>query len=404
MDYGNEFFDFDFCQPEPNVWQALDDTTGDGVIDTIATSCDWDGDGILDQVYLQVDTNGDATIDTIISMLDSTGNGQMDTAEIQMDTTHDGVLDTEAVVWDTTGDGHGDTLVMAADTIGNYQQDTVIRGVDTNADGKLDLMTIHQDTDADGQVDTTIKLYDSTGDGEMDMARIFQDLTDDGRADVDQIVSIADWEDWDGSYAGGIGGTMSYELDNFEPAEDYPADIVGDPAASMEEWECQGETNRCALYAQKFVIQELTGQEVDIEDIVAYAEENGIFTENGGTSMLNTNRILEHYGIENEMNFHSSVDDIEDCLNNGGRVIVGIDANQIWFGKDLDVFSPETGANHAVEVIGIDNSDPDNPMVILNDSGNPDGKGEMIPMDVFLDSWEAGDCQMIACYPPAAAA
>ena len=53
--------------------------------------------------------------------------------------------------------------------------------------------------------------------------------------------------------------------------------------------------------------------------------------------------------------------------------------------------------NHAVQVIGIDYSNPDEPMVILNDSGTPDGCGEMVPLDTFLDAWEDGNCQMITC-------
>ena len=99
------------------------------------------------------------------------------------------------------------------------------------------------------------------------------------------------------------------------------------------------------------------------------------------------------------MSFHNSIDDIENCLNNGGKVIVSIDANEIWYGHDNNIFSPASSANHAVEVIGVDRSDPEHPMVILNDSGNPNGRGEMIPLDIFEATWGDGDSQMIACYP-----
>ena len=62
------------------------------------------------------------------------------------------------------------------------------------------------------------------------------------------------------------------------------------------------------------------------------------------------------------------------------------------------MFSPLSGANHAVEVIGIDYSDPEHPMVILNDSGPQNGCGEMVPLDQFLDAWQDGDNLMIECY------
>ena len=75
-----------------------------------------------------------------------------------------------------------------------------------------------------------------------------------------------------------------------------------------------------------------------------------------------------------------------------------MDSHEIWYGEDNNIFAPDSSSNHAVEVIGVDHSDPEHPMVILNDSGSPDGKGEMIPLDVFEGAWEDGDCQMISCY------
>jgi len=48
---------------------------------------------------------------------------------------------------------------------------------------------------------------------------------------------------------------------------------------------------------------------------------------------------------------------------------------------------PDPGANHCVEVIGIDRSDPQHPQVIVNDPGHPDGKGMSIPLDQFEDAW-----------------
>ncbi|MBQ8015501.1 MAG: hypothetical protein IJ264_04865, partial [Clostridia bacterium] len=64
--------------------------------------------------------------------------------------------------------------------------------------------------------------------------------------------------------------------------------------------------------------------------------------------------------------------------------------------ENSGLYAPDDGADHAVQVIGIDYSDPDNPMVILNDSGHPDGCGEMVPLDDFVDAWEDSGCQMIA--------
>jgi hypothetical protein len=98
------------------------------------------------------------------------------------------------------------------------------------------------------------------------------------------------------------------------------------------------------------------------------------------------------------MSFDNSIDSLEEALDNGNKVIVGVDSGQIWYGDENNIFSPENTADHAVEVIGIDKSDPDNPMVVLNDSGSPDGCGELVPLDVFENAWNAGDSQMIVCW------
>jgi hypothetical protein len=50
------------------------------------------------------------------------------------------------------------------------------------------------------------------------------------------------------------------------------------------------------------------------------------------------------------------------------------------------------------EVIGIDRSDPDNPMVILNVPGHPGGCGAMIPLEEFEDAWQDSNCFLVEAY------
>lgn len=268
----------------------------------------------------------------------------------EMDLDQDGIPDAVAV--DMDGDGTPDALFIDSD--GNGTFDTVLADTDNN--GTFDTMFL--DTDEDGDFDTM----------------------------------FADTEE-----AGDIGATCIDELRQFDPALADMDAVSGNPEQSMEQWEFQGDTGRCALYSQKFVIEELTDRELDIEELAELAEENGWFSEETGTPLLSMNKLLDYYGIDNKMSFYNGISDIDDCLGAGGKVIVSIDADEIWYGEEDDLFTPGDGANHAVEVIGIDRSDPEEVMVILNDSGNPNGCGEMIPLDTFLDAWEDGGYQMIAC-------
>lgn len=320
---------------------------------------------------------------------DYDGDGYVDTYIEQLDTDNNGLADTAVIIQDTNMDGHPDVVVKAFDYNQDGQMDSVQTRVDTNGDGRFDFLE---------------KDYDSTGDGMIDTVEVFHDLTGTGQPDTHEVYAFdpqtgqlePTWAaaDFD------LGGTVYTELPMFDPAQvTDPDSISGDPASSIEHWEFQGSTNRCALYSQKFVIEELTGEDINIEEFAEVAKENGWFTEEGGTTFLNMNKMLNYYGIDNEMKFHGSIEDIENCLNKGGRVIVSIDSDEIWKGETHDIFAPESSADHAVEVVGIDRSDPSHPMVILNDSGTPHGKGEMVPLEVFEQSWEDGNNQIITCYP-----
>lgn len=358
---------------------------------------------MYDYDFFEFDSNGDGYPDTYVELYDTNGDGRYDMITSQSDTDGDGYAETYSEGYDSNNSGQIDTIITTKDTYGTGTIDFVQKSHDYDQDGKIDSITTHTDTNLDGQFDMVTKEYDSTGDGQIDKMDVYADVNGTGHADYHEtyhydpmtgelIPAMATGMD--------VSGTMANELDNFQPDENYPDGISGDPVEAMNHWECQGDTNRCALYSQKFVIEELSpnGEEIDIEEFANIAKENGWFTEEGGTTLLNMNNMLNYYGIDNEMTFHNSIEDIENCLNEGGKVIVSIDCNEIWYGEDDNMFAPDSTSNHAVEVIGIDRTDPEHPMVILNDSGNPNGRGEMVPLEVFEGAWEDGDCQMIKCY------
>lgn len=386
------------------------DIDGDGVLDSYAEGVDLNGDGIEDALLL--DVGGDGSADMLF--VDMDGDGCMET--LAQDTDQNGVFDTIIQESDSNGDGFVDQLSEFHDYDQDGTPDSGVVLTDNNGDGQFDQLTEMVDVDADGVMDQIVNHFDVDGDQVVDLStqELLLDSDVDGipdtyvnmvDADGDAVFEVAEIYDFDPATGAieliaveEIPVSNAVDLENFDPSQADPEDICGDPAASMEEWEFQGDTGRCALYSQKFVIEELTGQELDIEQMADFAEANGWFSEESGTPMLHMNKMLDHFGIDNEMSFHNDINDIRQCLENGGKVIVSVDADEIWYGETDELFAPVDGANHALQVIGIDDSDPNNPMVILNDSGNPDGCGEMVPLDVFLDAWDDGDCQMIACY------
>ena len=424
-DYTNMEFDHTTGDPYPNQEPYLNQTgmdrNGDGQTDVIFMEGDTNGDGFIDFEATLEDNNFDGEFENSIVISDEDGDGIIDTRETNLDTDGDGITDYKERTIDSNKNGffdendsyqgtldsnrsgQVDTFRMQVDSDGDGIIDYAEQGRDFNDDGVFDSLKIFEDTTGNGKLDTMTELYDSTGDGRLDSAEIHYDYDGDGIEDWTQVCrynpetgSVMPLND-PPEYAE-ISATYAWELPQYEPGENYPENICGDPASSMKYWEPQGESGPCALYSQMFIIEEFTGQEIDINDFTAMAESNGWYGP-GGTTPLNLSKMLDAYGIENEMSFHNNINDIEDCLNEGGRVIVAIDADEIWNGEGGDLFSPNAMANHAVEVIGIDYSNPEQPMVILNDSGSPYGRGEMFPLEDFMDAWKDSECQMIKCYP-----
>ncbi|MBR1763035.1 MAG: hypothetical protein IJ731_06680 [Eubacterium sp.] len=188
-------------------------------------------------------------------------------------------------------------------------------------------------------------------------------------------------------------GPSEEEFENFDSIE---GDDIYNSGEAMEHWEYQGDTNRCAQFSQLFVIEEFTGLELDPDSFCEFSEMNGWFDENGGTTLEDMNKMLDYFGIQNEMSQGNSFENLMECLENDGRAIVALDSGEYWNGESAweDLIDPN-GVDHAVEVIGY-NAETES--VILNDSGTLDGCGEEIPLDTFLDAWEDSGNMMIECY------
>ena len=114
--------------------------------------------------------------------------------------------------------------------------------------------------------------------------------------------------------------------------------------------------------------------------------------------------LLEDYGVAVEKTEGNDFNDILEKLKTNEKIIVGVDANEIWANssseqlKDL-FFMPE--ANHAVQVIGYNN---ESRTVILNDPGHPDGKGMNVNSSDFEEAWQDSNNFMVSATQPTSSA
>lgn len=171
--------------------------------------------------------------------------------------------------------------------------------------------------------------------------------------------------------------------------------IIGTPRIDGQFWHHQTTPFTCALVAQLGIINEFTGQGLSEAQLVYEATANGWISDEG-TRPGDVGLLLEAHGIECHPVEHAEMGDVVAELALGHKVIVGVDAKELWDpGHPLHGFTHQA-ANHAIWVTGVDLSNPDNPQVIINDSGSPEGCGHAYDLRTFLEAWEASGYSYVA--------
>lgn len=199
--------------------------------------------------------------------------------------------------------------------------------------------------------------------------------------------------------------------DTFKQAEDIDTELL--PPAEQQEasesiaenhideavenWHMQDGENSCAVCSQQFIINEFTGLDMTEAQLSEIAQAQGWFDPETGTAPEDVGNLLALFGIDTQVNYEGDISCIKDTLDQGGRVIVGVDSMVLW----VDGFGnyPIYGADHAIEVIGIDNSDPGDVRVIINDSGTDSGAGRSVPFSEFMEAWLPSGGFMVSAFP-----
>lgn len=176
---------------------------------------------------------------------------------------------------------------------------------------------------------------------------------------------------------------------------------------------CQGNEGVCAIRSQQIILRDY-GVDIPLETLKEFAINQGWYDPSGegGTPMICTGYILEACGLEVEQKLNGTVYDLVNELAQGHRVIVGVDAEELWADREgnifkqtkqyfNDIFNGEA-ANHALIVAGVEvnPANPNDVKVILTDPGTGDLRIEY-SLDDFMDAWEDSDCFMVSTTTPA---
>lgn len=152
----------------------------------------------------------------------------------------------------------------------------------------------------------------------------------------------------------------------------------------------------CAIKSQQLILQEF-GVPVSEEQLIQWSVDHGLY--NGtGTNPMDVGVLLNQGGIPTTMKEGANIFDLTNELAQGHKVIVGVDSGELWHGglkEWWEDFRGISGADHALIVAGIDNTNPEDPKVLLTDPGS----GEICKsydLDKFMDAWKDSNCMMVS--------
>lgn len=190
---------------------------------------------------------------------------------------------------------------------------------------------------------------------------------------------------------GGLGADSASAID--PTGHELGTYTGGTPEADAAHWHQQEGDNSCAVAGQCGILESITGQPVDESQMAQLAEDNGWYHPDRGTNPADVGKILEAHGVPCESGHHRDLMDIFQALDRGDKVMVGLDANEIWTPQhDADgVPIDQPDAGHAVWVTGYEVSDDGTIQLITNDTGIADGAARPVDIDDFCNAWKDFD-------------
>lgn len=169
----------------------------------------------------------------------------------------------------------------------------------------------------------------------------------------------------------------------------------------------QPDDHSCALRSQQIVLRDF-GIDIPFEKLEELALSNGVYSDQG-TYTYDIGKVLQIAGVDMHQVQGSTFLDLTNELAQGHRVIVSVDANELWYtdpaSKLKNWFNDaigKQGGNHALIVAGVEVNpqDPKDVKVVLTDPGTGHLRLEY-PLDQFMDAWKDSKCFMAATDYPA---
>lgn len=177
---------------------------------------------------------------------------------------------------------------------------------------------------------------------------------------------------------------LEHVTDHSAHASEIPNAVFGDPIGDQRYWHHQTGDYTCAVEAQASILECLTGEKVSELDAAVESAAMGLLT-TSGTLPDHVGEWLKFRGVECHENDNGTFLDVIRELRDGNKVIIGVNSDSLWHSQDsLNAFASQA-KDHAIWLTGVDASDPHHVKVTINDSGKPDGAGNVYDLHDLED-------------------
>ena len=165
-------------------------------------------------------------------------------------------------------------------------------------------------------------------------------------------------------------------------------------------WSQQAFSFNCTVAVAQDILTAY-GVEISEGELTEIMIREGWLTEEGGT-LATVGATLDHGGIPSHTVMDATIDNVIAELAAGHKVVIPVDSSELWdqsvFGRMWDWMTDLGGgtADHVVWITEIDMTDPDNPIVTINDTGHPDGQSAQYSLNELRDAWADSHFSYIA--------
>ena len=170
------------------------------------------------------------------------------------------------------------------------------------------------------------------------------------------------------------------------------AELYGTPVKDAEVWSMAETINSDGLLCEKYIAELLTGDKITENELCEAASDSGYYNNEYGSTLYDVGKHLESLELEVTRESSLSIKELCEALDNGEKVICAISSISLYYPEISGI--PSLSADRFVEVIGVDMTDTQNKMIVVNDPLDECG-GTSFPLDDFVDAWQKSNCYCV---------